>query len=113
MRRPAPRSRLSWDGGYRMPTNLAWILRERRPRPVVNRSGTGPVLFIDQLNPEQRRRFDIQMAAFLAAEELTHFTALAAKYGHTLEDNAPYARWAAARRIWHRYLEIDDERGNP
>jgi hypothetical protein len=81
---------------------------------LVNQRGFGPTVLRDQLNPEQRRRFDIQLTAFLAAEELTHFTALAAKYGHTLEDNAPYGRWAAARRIWHRYLGVDDnERRNP
>lgn len=101
-RRPAPRDRLSWDRAYRMPTNPSMILRERRPRMLANRRGeTGPVLFVDQLDPRQRRRFDAQMAAFLAAEELVRITTLVAKYGMEVDHDA-YVAWDLARYDWER-----------
>lgn len=107
-RRPAPRDRLSWDRAYRMPTNPAEVLPERRPRELANQRGaTGPVLLVDQLNSDLRRRFDAQLAAFRAAEELVRITTLAAKYGMHVDHDA-YVTWDLARYDWERARTITE-----
>jgi hypothetical protein len=92
-------SLLRHDANWRPPTDPAKILPERRKPAPVNRYGFGETRTVNDLTPAERVRYETQLAAFLAANDLTILLGNTAQYGMPVPRGA-VRTWTNARRRW-------------
>jgi hypothetical protein len=86
--------------GFRAPTDPALILRERRPDVTANQAGHGGPVNVTELSEAQRRLFDRQLAAYLAAARLADASSENVLYGIPVQPDLVTV-WLIARARWH------------
>lgn len=110
----SPKAMWRHDAPWRPPADPALILIERREPAPVNALGRGPSRTYDQLDAREKRRYDSQRRAYLAACDLITACNEAAGYGLPVPSGKVRA-WTTARRSWvgvrtHHYNRATPER---